>query len=48
MIGKQKTIEFILPVFYNFLKDENHELRITALNSVDKLNEVKIFYFINI
>jgi len=40
MIGKQKTNEYILPVFLNFIKDESHELRIAALNTVDKLNDV--------
>ena len=40
-IGKSKTNEFIFPIFLNLLKDENHEIRVTLLKNVDKLNEVK-------
>lgn len=43
IVGKAKTNEHILPVFINFIKEDNPELKIAALNTVDKLHEV--FYY---
>ncbi len=40
LIGKSKTNDYVFPLFLNFLKDENHEIRVTLLKNVEKLNEV--------
>jgi len=39
-MGLQKTNEYIFPIFLLFLRDENLEIRISLLNTIDKLNEV--------
>lgn len=47
MIGKQKTIELILPVFSNLLKDQDSEVRINLLKKLGDLNKViKKFLYI--
>jgi serine/threonine-protein phosphatase 2A regulatory subunit A len=40
LIGKQNTSEYIFPVFLNLIKDETHEIRLTLIKSLDRLNEV--------
>ena len=40
LIGKSKTSEYIFPIFLNLIKDESHDIRLTIINSLDRLNEV--------
>jgi len=40
LIGKSKTSEFIFPIFLNLIKDESHDIRMTIIKSLDRLNEV--------
>jgi serine/threonine-protein phosphatase 2A regulatory subunit A len=40
LIGKQKTNDFIFPVFLNMIKDENHDIRMTLIKTLDSLHEV--------
>ena len=39
-IGEKKTNEFIFPIFSDLIKDENHDIRMTIIKNLDKLNEV--------
>ena len=40
IVGEEKTNEFILPVFLEFIKDESHDIRMTLIKSLDKLHEI--------
>lgn len=40
LIGKTKTNDFIFPIFLNLIKDENHDIRMTLVKTLDKLHEV--------
>jgi len=40
LIGKNKTSDFIFPIFLNLIKDESHDIRMTIIKSLDRLNEV--------
>lgn len=40
LIGKNKTSEFVFPLFLNLIKDESHDIRLTIVKSLDRLNEV--------
>lgn len=40
LVGKNKTNEFIFPVFLNLIKDESHDIRMTLIKTLDRLHEV--------
>lgn len=40
LIGVNKTNEFIFPVFLNLIKDEDHDIRMTLIKTLDQLHEV--------
>lgn len=40
ILGKQNTIEHLLPSFLQFLKDEAPEVRLNIISRLDKVNEV--------
>ena len=39
-IGANKTNQFIFPIFLDLVKDEDHDIRMTIIKNLDKLNEV--------
>ena len=39
-IGESKTKEYILPLFHDLIKDEDHDIRMDLIKNLDKLNEV--------
>ena len=39
-IGEAKTTEYILPIFHDLVKDEDHDIRMVLIKNLDKLNEV--------
>ena len=39
-IGKKKTNDFIFPIFLNIIKDENHDIRMTLIKTLENLNKV--------
>ena len=39
ILGKEKTIEFLLPLFLSLLKDEASEVRLNIISKLDKVNE---------
>ena len=39
-IGPKKTNEYIFPIFLDLIKDEDHDIRMTIIKNLDKLNEV--------
>ena len=39
-IGPKKTNEYIFPIFTDLIKDEDHDIRMTIIKNLDKLNEV--------
>ena len=39
-IGQKKTNDFIFPIFLNIIKDENHDIRMTLIKTLENLNKV--------
>ena len=39
-IGESKTKEYVLPIFHELIKDEDHDIRMVLIKNLDKLNEV--------
>ena len=39
-IGANKTNQFIFPIFLDLVRDEDHDIRMTIIKNLDKLNEV--------
>ena len=39
-IGTKKTNDYIFPIFLNIIKDENHDIRMTLIKTLDQLNEL--------
>lgn len=40
LIGVNKTNEYIFPLFLNMMKDEDHDIRMTLIKTLDQLHEV--------
>ncbi|MCQ2818572.1 MAG: hypothetical protein MJ252_14990 [archaeon] len=40
IIGLKKTNEFIIPIFLEMLKDENHDIRMSLIKGLEDLNKV--------
>ena len=40
LIGLKKTNDYIIPVFLEFLKDENHDIRMTLIKTLEYLDKV--------
>ena len=36
----KKTNDFIFPIFLNIIKDENHDIRMTLIKTLENLNKV--------
>ena len=39
-MAQKKTNEYIFPIFLDLIKDEDHDIRMTIIKNLDKLNEV--------
>ncbi len=39
LLGKENTIEVLLPLFLSLLKDEASEVRLNIISKLDKVNE---------
>jgi serine/threonine-protein phosphatase 2A regulatory subunit A len=42
VLGKQATIEHLVPIFLTLLKDSNPDVRLNVISKLDQVNQVQI------
>jgi serine/threonine-protein phosphatase 2A regulatory subunit A len=40
LVGRNKTNDYIFPIFLNMINDENHDIRMILIKNLDRLHEV--------